>query len=172
MMMMMIRQWSWYFQVAKLKKDLKRTKALLKDAQMMIEKSQNEGTNKVIMRQLKNQVGGKTQQMHIFQTIEHFFQTNLTLRQIWTLCQEVISHVLVWGNKAFHEISSKWDFNINRILSQLEDAEFARTAAMKARQNAELELADVQVPHHCHQHHQHQHHLPLLLLDLFWWVNI
>ena len=25
---------------------------------MMIEKSQNEGTNKVIMRQLKNQVGG------------------------------------------------------------------------------------------------------------------
>merc|ERR1719357_1621837 len=69
-------------QVAKLKRDLKRTKALLKDAQMMIEKSQNEGTNKVIMRQLKN---------------------------------------------------------------QLEDAEFARTAAMKARQNAELELADVQV---------------------------
>ena len=47
-------------QVAKLKKDLKRTKALLKDAQMMIEKSQNEGTNKVIMRQLKNQVGGIT----------------------------------------------------------------------------------------------------------------
>ena len=44
-------------QVAKLKKDLKRTKALLKDAQMMIEKSQNEGTSKVIMRQLKNQVG-------------------------------------------------------------------------------------------------------------------
>merc|ERR1712130_536122 len=69
-------------QVAKLKKDLKRTKALLKDAQMMIEKSQNEGTSKVIMRQLKN---------------------------------------------------------------QLEDAEFARTAAVKARQNAELELADVQI---------------------------
>merc|ERR1719219_2469832 len=68
-------------QVAKLKKDLKRTKALLKDAQMMIEKSQNEGTNKVVVRQLKN---------------------------------------------------------------QLEDAEFTRTAAMKARQNAELELADVQ----------------------------
>ena len=45
--------------MAKLKKDLKRTKALLKDAQMMIEKSQNEGTNKVIMRQLKNQVAEK-----------------------------------------------------------------------------------------------------------------
>jgi len=69
-------------QVAKLKKDLKRTKALLKDAQLMLEKSQNEGTNKVIMRQLKN---------------------------------------------------------------QLEDAEFARTAAAKSKQNAELELADVQV---------------------------
>merc|ERR1712130_71125 len=69
-------------QIAKLKRDLKRTKALLRDAQLMIEKAQNEGTNKVLVRQLKN---------------------------------------------------------------QLEDAEFARTAAMKARQNAELELADVQV---------------------------
>ena len=48
----------------------------------MIEKAQNEGTNKVLVRQLKN---------------------------------------------------------------QLEDAEFARTAAMKARQNAELELADTVV---------------------------
>jgi hypothetical protein len=42
--------------VSKLKKDLKRTKALLRDAQIMLEKSQNEGTNKVILRQLKNQV--------------------------------------------------------------------------------------------------------------------
>merc|ERR1711970_1374979 len=67
-------------QVSKLKKDLKRTKALLRDAQLIVEKTQNEGTNKVIMRQLKN---------------------------------------------------------------QLEDAEFARTAAMKATQNCELELADV-----------------------------
>lgn len=67
-------------QVAKLKKDLKRTKALLRDAQLIVEKTQNEGTNKVIMRQLKN---------------------------------------------------------------QLEDAEFARTASMKAKQNCELELADV-----------------------------
>merc|ERR1719357_1667570 len=67
-------------QVTKLKKDLKRTKALLRDAQLIVEKTQNEGTNKVIMRQLKN---------------------------------------------------------------QLEDAEFARTAAMKAKQNCELELADV-----------------------------
>merc|ERR1711936_1320573 len=69
-------------QIARLKRDLRRTKALLRDAQLMIEKAQNEGTNKVLVRQLKN---------------------------------------------------------------QLEDAEFARTAAMKARQNAELELADVQI---------------------------
>jgi len=68
-------------QVSKLKRDLKKTKALLRDAQTLVEKTQNEGTNKVILRQLKN---------------------------------------------------------------QLEDAEFARTAAMKARQNAELELADTQ----------------------------
>jgi len=67
-------------QVMKLKKDLKRTKALLRDAQLIVEKTQNEGTNKVIMRQLKN---------------------------------------------------------------QLEDAEFARTASMKAKQNCELELTDV-----------------------------
>jgi len=68
-------------QLAKLRKDLKRTKALLRDAQLMIEKSHNEGSNKVMIRQLKN---------------------------------------------------------------QLEDAEFTRTAAMKSKQNAELELADVQ----------------------------
>ena len=42
--------------VIKLKKDLKRTKALLKDAQMFMEKNQSDGTNKVIVRQLKNQV--------------------------------------------------------------------------------------------------------------------
>merc|ERR1719412_1366691 len=63
------------------KKDLKRTKALLKDAQLMVEKSRNESSNKVVLRQLKN---------------------------------------------------------------QLEDAEFAKTAAFKAKQNLELELGDVQ----------------------------
>merc|ERR1719325_313313 len=67
--------------IAKLKRDLKRTKALLRDAQLMLEKAQNEGSNKVLIRQLKN---------------------------------------------------------------QLEDAEFARTAALKGKQNSELELADVQ----------------------------
>ena len=45
--------------VAKLKKDLKRTKALLKDAHHVVENSQSEGTNKVIIRQLKNQVNKK-----------------------------------------------------------------------------------------------------------------
>lgn len=68
-------------QVSKLKKDLKRTKALLKDAQLMVEKSRNESSNKVVLRQLKN---------------------------------------------------------------QLEDAEFAKTAAFKAKQNLDLELGDVQ----------------------------
>ena len=42
--------------VFKLKKDLKRTKALLKDAQMYMDKNQTDGTSKVIVRQLKNQV--------------------------------------------------------------------------------------------------------------------
>merc|ERR1719412_972092 len=64
------------------KKDLKRTKALLKDAQLMIEKSRNESSNKVVLRQLKN---------------------------------------------------------------QLEDTEFARMAAVKAKQNVELEVADLQL---------------------------
>ena len=68
-------------QVTKLKKDLKRTKALLKDAQLMVERSKSDSSNKVVMRQLKN---------------------------------------------------------------QLEDAEFAKTAALKATQNLELELSDVQ----------------------------
>lgn len=43
-------------QVAKLKRDLKRTKALLKDAQVMVERSRSENSNKVVLRQLKNQV--------------------------------------------------------------------------------------------------------------------
>ena len=42
--------------LTKLRRDLKRTKALLKDAQMYMEKNQSDGTNKVIVRQLKNQV--------------------------------------------------------------------------------------------------------------------
>ena len=44
--------------VIKLKRDLKRTKALLKDAQLYMEKNQSDGTSKVIVRQLKNQVCG------------------------------------------------------------------------------------------------------------------
>ena len=68
-------------QVAKLKKDLKRTKVLLKDAQLMADRSRGDSSSKVVLRQLKN---------------------------------------------------------------QLEDAEFGRTAAIKAKQNAEMELADVQ----------------------------
>merc|ERR1719481_656511 len=67
--------------VAKLKKDLKRTKALLKDAHHVVENSQTEGTSKVIIRQLKN---------------------------------------------------------------QLEEAEYARSAAVKAKQSKDLELADIQ----------------------------
>ena len=66
-------------EVRKLKKDLKRSKALLKDAQLMLEKSNHDGMNKIILRQLK---------------------------------------------------------------TQLEDAEFARTAALKARGNIELELVE------------------------------
>jgi len=66
-------------EVRKLKKDLKRSKALLKDAQLMVEKSNHDGMNKIILRQLK---------------------------------------------------------------TQLEDAEFARTAALKARGNIELELVE------------------------------
>ncbi|CAB4059740.1 MYO18 [Lepeophtheirus salmonis] len=67
--------------VIKLKKDLKKTKALLKDAQCMIDKSRNDSSNKIVLRQLKN---------------------------------------------------------------QLEDAEFAKTAAVKCRQNTEMELTEVQ----------------------------
>ena len=66
-------------EVKKLKKDLKRSKALLKDAQLMLEKHNQDGMNKIILRQLK---------------------------------------------------------------TQLEDAEFARTAALKARGNIELELVE------------------------------
>lgn len=42
--------------ILKLKKDLKRSKALLKDAQSAMEKSNQESSSKVVIRQLKNQV--------------------------------------------------------------------------------------------------------------------
>lgn len=66
--------------VHKLKKELKKTKALLRDTQTMLEKSQSEGGQKLLVRQLK---------------------------------------------------------------TQLEDAEFAKTAAIKARQCAEADLSDL-----------------------------
>ena len=86
--------------VIKLKRDLKRTKALLKDAQLYMEKNQSDGTSKVIVRQLKNQVCGCFSVSPIFFNFLKFFK--------------------------------------------LEDAEFARSTAIKAKQNYELELADVQ----------------------------
>ena len=43
-------------EVRKLKKDLKRSKALLKDAHCVAENTQTEGTSNIIMRQLKQQV--------------------------------------------------------------------------------------------------------------------
>ncbi|KAK7082070.1 Myosin tail [Halocaridina rubra] len=66
--------------VHKLKKELKKTKALLRDTQTMLEKAQSEGSHKLILRQLK---------------------------------------------------------------TQLEDAEFAKTAAIKARQCAEADLGEI-----------------------------
>lgn len=42
--------------VMRLKKDLKRTKALLKDSQLMLDKAKSESTSKSLIRQLKNQV--------------------------------------------------------------------------------------------------------------------
>ena len=43
--------------IHKLKKELKKTKALLRDTQTMLEKSQSEGGQKLLVRQLKTQVG-------------------------------------------------------------------------------------------------------------------
>jgi myosin-18 len=67
--------------IHKLKRDLKRTKALLKDAHSQLERCRSETPSKVLLRQLKN---------------------------------------------------------------QLEDSEFARTAAVKGRQHAEQELLEAQ----------------------------
>ena len=68
-------------QVRKLRKDLRKSKALLKDAQLLLDRQGSDGVNKLVLRQLKN---------------------------------------------------------------QLEDSEFSRTAALKARQNCELELQETQ----------------------------
>ena len=105
--------------VFKLKKDLKRTKALLKDAQMYMDKNQTDGTSKVIVRQLKNQV---------------WRQLNSSNSVIFIIILNIL---------------------------QLEDAEFARSSAIKAKQNSELELADVQI-----QVKQY-----ILIQDWHEWVN-
>lgn len=42
--------------ILKLKRDLKRTKALLKDAHSQLERARSETPSKVLLRQLKNQV--------------------------------------------------------------------------------------------------------------------
>ena len=42
--------------IMKLKRDLKRTKALLKDAHSQLERARSETPSKVLLRQLKNQV--------------------------------------------------------------------------------------------------------------------
>lgn len=42
--------------IQKLKRDLKRTKALLKDAHSQLERARQETPSKVLLRQLKNQV--------------------------------------------------------------------------------------------------------------------
>ncbi len=43
----------------RLRKDLRRTKALLKDAQATMERSKTESSTKVVMRQLRNQVSSE-----------------------------------------------------------------------------------------------------------------
>ena len=43
-------------QVRKLRRDLRKSKALLKDAQMLLDKQGSEGMNKLVLRQLKNQL--------------------------------------------------------------------------------------------------------------------
>ena len=63
-----------------MRRDLRKSKALLKDAQMLLDKQGSEGMNKLVMRQLKN---------------------------------------------------------------QLEDSEFARTAALKVRQNCQQTVANL-----------------------------
>lgn len=64
-------------QVSKLKKDLKRTKALLKDAQLMIERSKSDSSNKVVMRQLKNQVSSYYNVVR-----KHFFRFGPNLKKV------------------------------------------------------------------------------------------
>ena len=59
--------------MAKLRKDLKRAKALLKDAHSVAENTQTEGTSNIIMRQLKQQVSTKKNALKIL-TFEKYFK--------------------------------------------------------------------------------------------------
>ena len=97
--------------MAKLKKDLKKTKALLKDAHLMLDKSQNEGTNKVIMRQLKNQVGGFTAYLNLVDTLQNLIYCILLANK----CNDkhnlqFIRKQMIWCLFRFLLISSKFIF--------------------------------------------------------------
>jgi hypothetical protein len=50
----------------RLRKDLRRTKALLKDAQATMERSKTESSTKVVMRQLRNQVSSENIKLTFF----------------------------------------------------------------------------------------------------------
>ena len=78
-------------QVSKLKRDLKRTKALLKDAQLMVEKSRNESSNKVVLRQLKNQVRKSSLKMASHYSI---LSNNVCKVKIFCLKDDVLPEML------------------------------------------------------------------------------
>ena len=83
--------------LTKLRRDLKRTKALLKDAQMYMEKNQSDGTNKVIVRQLKNQVfiivnipsGQSSAKLPAILSLSHLVTSNSVTRSL--------GHLVPWS---------------------------------------------------------------------------
>lgn len=107
----------------RLKKDLKRTKALLVDAQLMLDHLQSNTPSKREITQLKNQVSLS------------YFNTRL-----------------VWSRECSWSTFDRQSRDVGVLMLacvcvcwQLEESEFTCAAAVKARKSMELELEDLHI---------------------------
>merc|ERR1712062_477447 len=106
-------------QIARLKRDLKRTKALLRDAQLMLEKAQNEGSNKVLIRQLKNQLeDAELELADVQQQLDDTIRTKGTLEEKHLrMAREKadLSSQLEENEEEMHDIMRKYKASVAQV---------------------------------------------------------
>lgn len=110
----------------RLKKDLKRTKVLLADAQIMLDHMKSIAPSRREIAQLKNQV-------HHCYKLSYVSVTTSALRCVWSICLIVARPTFV-----LH-------LPVSFVLPQLEESEFTCVAAVKARKGMEIEIEDMHI---------------------------